>query len=186
LNMKTKKTENKLWNKLIIVNTLIVALVLVIGVMFIYMPFTNKNKTLRADILRERDKNVVIGKIKALGKHLKVYNKRVPEGVGVSWLLGEISDIASKEHIEVSSIKPGNPEDYGLYTKLLVIVDMSSAYNQLGRFIAGIESSEKFLKVESVNMKRMDLDDKFEQGSGKFRAFDVKTNIVISTIVSKE
>lgn len=184
--MKTKKTEKKTWNKLIIVNAVIIALVLAIGAIFIYLPFTNKNKMLRADILQQRDKNILIGKIKAMSKHLKVYDKRVPEGVGVSWLLGETSNIASKEHVEISSIKPGNPEDYGLYTKLFVIVDVASTYNQLGRFVAGIESSEKFLKVESINIKRMDLDDKFEEGSGKFKAFDVKANIVISTIVSKE
>ncbi len=185
MNMKTKKAEKKIWNKLIIVNAVIIALVLVIGAMFIYMPFTDKNKSIRADILRERDKNVLIGKIRALSKYLKVYDKSVPKDEGVSWLLGEVSNMASKEHVEVPSIKPGNPEAYGLYTKLFVIVDVACTYNQLGRFIADIESSEKFLKVESVNIKRMDLDDKFEKDSGKFKAFDVKANIVISTIVSK-
>ena len=167
--MKTKKTEKKTWNKLIIVNAVIIALVLVIGAMFIYMPFTDKNKSMRANILIERDKNILIGKIKALNKYLKVYNKRIPEGGGVSWLLGEISSMASKENIEVSSIKPGNPDDYGLYTKLSVIVDATATYSQLGRFIAEIESSEKFLKVESVNIKRMDLDENFEKGSGRRR-----------------
>ena len=184
--MKTKKTEKKSLNKLVIINVVIIALVSVTGAMFIYKPFTDKDKSLRANILIERDKNVLIGKIKALNKHLKVYNKRIPEGGGVSWLLGGISNMSSKEHIEVSSIKPGNPDDYGLYTKLSVIVDAATTYSQLGRFISGIESSEKFLKVESINIKRMDLDENFEKGSGKFKAFDVKANIVISTIVSKE
>ena len=61
-----------------------------ISVMFIYVPFAEKNKSLRSDILTERDKNVLIGKIKALGKHLKVYDQRIPEYGGVSWLLGEV------------------------------------------------------------------------------------------------
>ena len=184
--MKTKKRETKAPDKLVILSAAIIAAVLVIGVTFIYMPFTDKNKSLRAEILKERDKNVLIGKIRALSKYLKVYDKRIVEAGGVSWLLGEVSNMASKEHIEVSSIKPGNPEDYGVYTKLFVIVDIASAYNQLGKFVAAVESSEKFLKVESVNIKRMDLDEKFERGSGKFKAFDVKANIVISTIVPKE
>lgn len=184
--MKTKKTEKKSLNKMVVINVVILAFVLVTGTVFIYNPFMHKNKSFRADILIERDKNLLIGKIKALNKYLKVYDKRIPEGAGVSWLLGEISNMASKEHIEVSSIKPDNPEDYGLYTKLFVIVDMATTYSQLGRFIAGIESSEKFLKVESADIKRMDLDENFEKGSDKFKAFDVKANIVISTIVSKE
>jgi Tfp pilus assembly protein PilO len=183
--MKTKKTEKKIWNKLIIINVVMVALVLTVGAMFIYKPFADKNKSIRADILRERDKNVLIGKIKALGKYLKIYDKRIPKNEGVSWLLGVVSNMASKERVEVPSIKPGNPEDYGLYAKLFVIVDVACTYNQLGRFIADIELSEKFLKVESINIKRMDLDDKFEKDSGKFKAFDVKANIVISAIVPK-
>jgi Tfp pilus assembly protein PilO len=186
MNMKTKKIDKRIWNKPALINVVIAVLVVTVGFTFIYLPFTNKNKALRVDILKERDKNILIGKIRAMSKHIKIYDKRVPEGMGVSWLLGEISSKASKEQIEVSSIKPGNPEDYGLYTKLFVIVDMASTYNQLGRFIAEIESSEKFLKVESINIKRMDLDDKFEEKSGKFKAFDVKANIIISTIVSKE
>lgn len=181
-----KKSEKQTGNKLIIVSAIIIVLVLAIGAMFIYLPFTHKNKFLRADILKERDKNLLIGKIKALSKYIKIYDKKIPNAEGVSWLLSEISNRASKERIELSSIKPGNPEIYGLYAKLSVIVDMTSTYNQLGKFIAGIESSEKFLKIESVNMKRMDIDEKFEKGSGKFKAFDIKTNIVISTIVLKE
>nr|MBU1328155.1 type 4a pilus biogenesis protein PilO [Candidatus Omnitrophota bacterium] len=181
-----KKSEKKTGNKLIIISAIIIALVLAIGAMLIYLPFTHKNESIRADILKERDKNLLIGKIKALSKYIKIYDKKIPDAEGVSWLLSEISNMASKEHIEVTSIKPGNPENYGLYAKLSVIVDVASTYNQLGKLIAEIESSEKFLKVESINMKRMDIDEKFEKDSGKFKAFDIKANIVISTVVSKK
>ncbi len=184
--MKTKEKETDARNKIIVASAIIIAMVLAIGISFIYMPFSSKSKSLKEDILNERDKNILIGKIKALGKHLKIYDRRIPEFRDVSWLLGEITNMASKEHIEVSSIKPGNPEDYGLYIKLFVIVDAVSDYNQLGRFIAAIESSEKFLKIESVNIKRMDLDEKFDRASAKFKAFDVKANMVISTVVPKE
>ena len=185
--MKNKYSEKKTWNKIVMVSAAIILIVVAISVMFIYVPFAEKNKSLRSDILTERDKNVLIGKIKALGKHLKVYDQRIPEYGGVSWLLGEVSNIASKEKVEISSIKPGSPEDYTLYTKLFVIVDVSSSFNQLGKFIARVESSEKILKIESVSMRRMDIDEGFDKGSsGKFKAFDVRANIVISTVVSKE
>jgi Tfp pilus assembly protein PilO len=184
--MKAIKKEKKTVNKFVIVSIVIIVSILLIGAIFIYKPFNDETKSLRAEILKERDKNILIGKIRAISKHLKVYDKRIPEQEGVSWLLGEVSSMASKEHIEIPYIKPGNPEDYGLYTKLFVVVDIASTYNQLGRFVAMIESSEKFLKIESLNIKRMDLDEKFEKGSTKFKAFDIKGNIVISTVVSKE
>ena len=184
--MKKEKTENNAGNKLLIVTAAIIVLTLFISVVFIYSPFADKNKSLRKDILRERDKNILVGKIKALGKYIDVYGKRIPESGGVSWLLGEVSDMASKENIEIASIKPGNPEDCGLYTKLFVVAEMTSTYSLLRNFIFRIESSEKFLKIESVNIKRMDLDNNFKKGSEKFKAFDVRANVVISTIVSKE
>lgn len=184
--MKAKKKEEKTYSKLLIVSIAIAALILVVGAIFIYKPFSDKTKSLRSEILKERDKNVLIGKIRAIGKHLRVYDKRIPEQGGVSWLLGEVSNMASREHIEIPSIKPGNPEDYGLYTKLFVMVDIACSYDQLGKFIAMVESSEKFLKIESLNIKRIDSDEKFEKGSGKLKAFDIKGNIVISTVVSKE
>ncbi len=180
-----RKYEQIRENKLVIVSAIIIALVLAIGIISIYMPFAYKNKSLRVDILKERDRNILVGKIKALSKHLKIYDKRMPGAVGVSWLLSEVSNMASKEHIEIASMKPWNTEDYVLYKKLSVIVDIACTYNQLGKFIAGIESSGKFLKFERVNIKRMDIDEKFEKGSGKFKAFDIKANIVISTVVSK-
>jgi len=184
--MKTKNAEHHGINKFFIVSAINVILVLAIGIIFIYAPYSNKDKSLRADILRERDKNLLIGKIKALNKYIKVYNKRMAEDGGVSWLLGEISSMAAKERIEVSSIKPLSPEDYGLYTKLFVAVDMVSTYNQFGKFISAMESSEKFLKVENANIRRLDIDEKFVKGSGKFKAFDIRANVVISTIVPKE
>ena len=81
---------------------------------------------------------------------------------------------------------PGAPEDRGLYTKLYVIMDMVSSYQQLGKFIARVESSEKFLRVEAINIKRLDMKDGFDAAKGRFKRFDVKTHIVISTIVLKE
>ncbi|MDO8602949.1 MAG: type 4a pilus biogenesis protein PilO [Candidatus Omnitrophota bacterium] len=184
--MKTKKIEKNTVNKLYIAMAVIIVLTLITGILFIYTPFASKNKSLRADILKERDKNVLIGRIRALSKYIKIYDKKIPEGGSVSWLLGEVSNIASSEQVEVSSIKPGNPEGYGLYTKLSVAVDLISTYSQLGNFVSRIESSEKFLKIESINIKRMDLDGKPEKSSDRFKAFDVKVNIVISTIVQKE
>ncbi|MFA4991822.1 MAG: type 4a pilus biogenesis protein PilO [Candidatus Omnitrophota bacterium] len=181
-----KKPESKKINKLIILSGIIAVLTFVIAMGFIYKPFSDKNRAIRENILLERDKNLLIGRIRALGKHLKAYEKRIPRGAGVSWLVAEVSDMASKEQLEVSSITPGSPEDYRVYTKVYVTMEVISAYHQLGRFISRVESSEKFLRIESIGMKRLDQDEAFEKKSGKFKAFDVKASIVVSTIVMKE
>ena len=60
--MKNKSSEKKTWNKIVIASAVIILIVAMISVMFIYVPFAEKNKSMRSDILRERDKNVLIGK----------------------------------------------------------------------------------------------------------------------------
>lgn len=181
-----KKIAKKKINKTIILSAVIIIVSLFTAVVLIYLPFLNKTKTLRQDILKERERNILIGKTRALGKHLKVYKKQIPQGRGVSWLIALVSDAASKEGIEVSSIKPGAPEDRQLYTKLHVILDTISTYRQLGNFISKIESSDKFLRVENVDIKRLDLDKDFDEDVAKFEPFNIKGNIIISTIVLKE
>lgn len=181
-----KKGYKKKPNKIIVFSAAIIAATFIIGTLFIYMPFSNRKIMLRSGILRERDRNLLIGKIRALSRHLKVYKKMIPEGRDVSWLLSTASDMATNEQIEISSIKPLTPEDRGLYTKLCVTLDTVSTYDQLGRFISRIESYEKFLRIERIDIKRLDLDKEIDKDETRFKPFDVKATVVISTIVLKE
>jgi len=179
--MAKKESKN-----IVFLHIILAVITIVIGAVFIYRPFLDSNKSLRDQILDERDKNILVGKISALDKHLNIYKKRIPEGRGVSWLLNTVSDIAAKGRIDVTYIKPGMPDDRGLYTQLHVVLDTVSTYHNLGQFISNIESSEKFLRVESIKMKRLDLDEDFNAENTKFQSFDVKSEIVISTIVLKD
>lgn len=177
-----KKVEFTKLDRLTILTAVIITITFIAGLFFIYMPFRNKNMSLRTEILYERDRNILIGKIRALNRHYRAYSKRIPETRTVSWLLNEISDMASKEKIQVLSVKPGMSEDRGMYTRLLVVLDVVSTYHDIGRFIANIESSEKFLKIETIDMKRLDTDDAFDKTLMGRKPFDIKANIVISTI----
>src|SRR3989338_42089 len=182
-----KMLEKGKANKIVIFSAIVGTVTLIIGIAFIYIQFLHQNKSLRETILLEREKNVLMGQIRALGRHLKVYERRILEqGRGVSWLLSKVSDMAADEHIEISSIRPGTPESWGAYTKLYVIAETVSTYHQLGRFISKIESFEKFLRIEKITVKRMDLDEGYEKEGAKFKSFDVKAYIEISTVVSKE
>lgn len=184
--MKKINIEIKNINKITVLSIAVIVATLVIGGGFIYKPFLNKNKSLRAEILYARDKNILVGKIKAMGKHMDVYEERIPKNRDVSWLLGELSNLASKEHIYISSIKPGDTKDKGLYIKYNVILKTVSTYHQLGRFISEIESYEKFLRVDYIDIKRADIDRDFDKDMAKFKPFDVNAHIVISMIVLKE
>ncbi len=184
--MKKNAPKKPKINNITIVSAAIVTVTVLVGAVFIYMPYKQKTEILVDQILRERDKNVLVAKIKALNDHLKVYKKRIPEGRGVSWLLAEVSDMAAKENIDITSVKPGSPEDRGLYTRLYVTMDIVSNYGQLGRFMARIESSEKFIRVESVKTERIDLGRDFNPEDAKYNRYDLKTSVAISTLVLKD
>lgn len=181
-----KKYINLKIDKFVILTLVVTFITLIVGVVFIFKPFLNKTKMLRTRILYERDKNLLIGKIRALDKHLKVYKKRMPGNKNVPWLLKTLSNMALDEGLEISYIEPGDSERGNLYTKLSVVLEVVSTYHQFGRFISRIESSDKFLKVENVKMVRLDSDKEFGVESAKLKAFDIKANITVGTIIIKK
>ncbi len=172
-------------NNLIIGTSVIVVVTLFIGIVFIYMPFAKNKKTLSSEVSMQANRNLLINKIVALRK-LELYRKRVSEDRDASWLLEEVSNMASESKVEVSSIEEGSPEDRGLYKRLYVTVDTYSTYHQLGVFLSKIESQEDFIRVEELNMKRLDMEEGFEALSKRYKPFDVKASIVIATVALKE
>jgi len=181
-----KKDAQKNINVLAIVGVVIFIITSTIAIVSIYRPYLNRHKMLRTQILEERDRNILLGKIRALSKYVKAYSDKLPRGKGVSWLVSEVSDMATKEKIEVLSIKPESPEDNTLYLRLSVVMDFACNYHQLGRFLSRLESSPQFLKVESLNIKRLDTEEGFKEEGSRFKSFDIKGQTRISTFVLKE
>jgi len=173
----------KAHRSVIIIAAAIIVFAIFIGAVFIYTPFKNATKELESKISVEKNKNALIGKINILGRNLEGYRKKIAEKEDPSWLSKEISRIVSEEGIEVSSVEPGVVEKRDLYTKLDVTLDVYATYHQLGAFLSRIESEDRFFRVGSLNMKRLDLDEDFENLAERFKPFDVKANIVVTTVV---
>ena len=181
-----KAKDKKKPDKIVILSAIVGVVTLAIGVIFIYMPFSSKSKSLKVEVLHEKNRNLVIGKIRAIGKHMKVYNKRVPKNRGITWLLNKVSEMAKEQQIEVVSVKPGSPEGMAMYTKLYVTMDTYSSYDQLGKFISVVESSEQFLRVEDIKMQRLDVEEGFDKETSSFKPSDIKGYIVISAVILNE
>ncbi len=172
-------------NNIIIAFVAIIVVAVFIGIAFIYIPFNSNTKEVRSKISAEKNKNALIGRINSLERRLDFYKKRTLDAKDSSWMLGEISRIVKEEGIEVSSIEKTPLEEKDLYTKLGVALDVYATYHKLGKFLSKVESEEKFFRVESLNMKRIDADEDFSNLKEKFKPFDVKANIIISTVVLK-
>lgn len=77
-------------------------------------------------------------------------------------LFQEISNLASKHSVKITQIKPSReskkkdakaPSAPARYNALLVALDVSSGYHQLGNFASSLENSRYFIAVEEIKIK---------------------------------
>ena len=180
-----KKINLKI-NKSQLIATTAVIFISASVILSVYLPFKRQSLSFRSDILAERENNILLGHISVIHKYLDVYKKQIPDISGVSAFMGDISEMARKENVEIISIKPGAPEITELYTKFYVTLDIKSPYKQLGSFVSRIESSDKFFMVEGMKAKRLDMERDVKDKSDSFKAFDVTASLVLSAYSFKE
>ena len=134
----------------------------------------------------EKKKNLLISEIKVFDKYIDTYLKRLSRDRGVSWLLSVVGDLAKQEKVKITSIKPGSSKVKKEYSKLYITLETVSKYYQLGKFISRIESSEKFLKIESLELKRIDSSRTLSDDVKGLDPFDVTAHIIITTTVWRD
>lgn len=175
-----EKTAKK---KVLFISTAVAFIAIFIGFSFIYKPFISKKVSLRTRITEERKKNLYLAQIKLLKEHVDFYEKRLLEQKNVSWLLDEISRLASENGLELLSLKPESPEDQTGFIKLPIRIEANLTYHGLSRFLSNLESSKKFIKVENLQLKRIE---EVVQEGGKPESFKVRANILVSSIILKD
>ncbi|MFH1479619.1 MAG: type 4a pilus biogenesis protein PilO [Candidatus Omnitrophota bacterium] len=173
-------------NEIVVITVVVVAVTLFVALALIYLPFMRQQRVVKVKISEERDNSLVLAEIGVLEKYIDVYKKRLSDDRGLSWLLKEASGIAAAENLKVVSSRPLEPIKQAGFTKLSVELETVSTYYELGSFVSSIESSGKFLKIEKMDAKRLDLSNIFEQETGRYKGFDVNAKLVVSTIVWKE
>ncbi len=99
----------------------------------------------------------------------------------ISELLQEISRAANKYDIAITQIRPVRTEEknkldpgQGKLTPMLINLEMSGDYHNLGKFIQAVEGSRIFMQVEEVDISTQ-LPDYMKQ----------KINLVLKTYVTK-
>lgn len=174
--------EKNAQNKIFFISGSIIFIVIFIGTVFIYKPFILKKEGLKNKIQEETKRNLYLAQIKLIKEHVDLYEKRLPERKSVSWLLEEVSRIASESALELISIKPEGPEERGNFTKLPIRIEAHSTYHELGKFLSQLESSKKFFKIEDLQLKRVEE----EGGKDTAKSFKIRANILMSSIILKE
>ena len=133
-----------------------VLIAVVIGYRGIYAPQQRQVHALTERRTTETQFRQSAEEVAALVQQIERYRARLPQAPDPSWLVQELLDQARTAQIELTSITKDSSQPIGAATRLGVTVRFEASYHHLGRFLEAIERSEKFLRVEHVQVGRAD------------------------------
>ena len=123
----------------------------------IYVPQREQVRLSRAQAAGEQATQEMQAEVAALLAQVERHRKRLPERPDPSALARDIVELAERSGVQLSSIARGVPEPlHGSpdVTLLTVTLTGTSSYHQLGAFLAALERSERFLRVERFEISR--------------------------------
>ena len=119
----------------------------------IYAPQEEKINLLKEKIREERKKVSLLKEIEQIEQDISFYQKKISPRKEVSWVLDEVTKIAKDAEIKIATLEPQPPEDIGIYTRLPLKLKVECSYHELGNFLSRLENSEKFLRVDSMQIE---------------------------------
>lgn len=159
----------KLDNKKIFLIVLIAVSILYIDYSFIIRMQLNNIKSLKSRIIKlKQDINTLnkqladIDNLKIKLGQSKAAKKQIISEGELPTLLEDIANIANKNNIRITQIKPSKEikakgEKVLPSTELTVIyiiLDLSGSYHNFGNFINELENADKFIAVENIKIAR--------------------------------
>ena len=85
------------------------------------------------------------------------YERMLPVEQEVPKLLENLSGMAKESGVKIVGITPlqskqeGGPEQ--IYQEIPILISAKSGYHELGKFLSGLESSDRFMKVADIHVK---------------------------------
>ena len=157
-------------NQFLILSVLVIAIILVAYFYFFLKPQISALRKVLPKVgavnkdIKEVNKQIdsideVKARINALKEKVGQYETRLPTKKEISLILNHLSALASKEDIkiigikELDTIKGEMQEGEQAYSGVPIEIDMKSGYHQLGKFISEIESSDRLMKIDDLEIK---------------------------------
>lgn len=158
-----KITINPSDKKFIVVTALLTVVVVAFLVLVpIQMQWQSlsKNKTLVAsktkalEEAREKEKNLPALRkaITEAEEEIRYVESRLPNSREVPRLLAELNQIAVNEDIAYAEMETLDTREYDQYVEIPLRIVMKSPYHDLGRFINNVENSDRFAKIDTINV----------------------------------
>jgi len=136
--------------------TLAVSILTIAGVLLVgYNILTRHQETvhlIHAKIEEEYATQRAQAEVAALVGQLEHGRKRLPGTPDPSWLVTAVVALAEQEHLRFTTINQESPRALQQFTKLAATLEFTASYHQLGSFLDRIERSERFIRVEQLEV----------------------------------
>ena len=109
-------------------------------------------RLIQKQIAQARTTRQTEGQITATMGQIERYRARLPSEPSPSWLVHEAVALGEQVGLQLTTIDQDPPQDQQAYTRLGITLEFSATYHQVGRFLDLIERSERFIRVERLEV----------------------------------
>ena len=154
--------------QVIIIIAIAVLLALFLYITFIFSPQIVKIVGLSGKLAKARinlrGAESIIAKMDGMKAAIEVYKAKVgkyekmlPTEEGIPSLLESLSEMAKSSSMSIAGIAPFTPNDSKpqgpVYKELPIMINAKAGYHELGRFMASLENSDRFIKIADMQIK---------------------------------
>lgn len=143
--------------KTIIVSVVVILFIAIVGMNFIYQSAKRKIEAIEATQKKEEEKNKLLKEVNKRQKDIQKYRFRLSLNKDISYFINYVSKLADASGVEVISIEPKSLQRENYYQKLPLNLSLKASYNELGKFISKLESSEQFILVEKMRFGKQEI-----------------------------
>jgi|GEM_PF-2504614 len=157
LNLKLDlKKENLIKNKVLLIAIGMGLFFLWFAYNKIYKTTVNSVRAIDAGISRENTNVDILKRLNTLQHTLDGYRGYFAKETDASWLMDKVSKAASGSGLNIISMSPQPLANRKSFVCGSVNLTTGGTYHQLGDFVARMENSKEFIKVEKLSFKKSD------------------------------
>ena len=129
-----------------------VAIAVLVGYHVIYVPHQAQVRLTQDRIAEERATQEMQAEVAALLGQVERSRKRLPEAPDPSVLVHDVATLAQQAGVQLTSITREPPQELAPFTHLIVRLQGTTSYHQLGVFLDALERADQFLRVERLEV----------------------------------
>lgn len=112
-----------------------------------------KARLIQTQITQEHTTQQAQADVAAMLRQIEQYRTRLPSEPAPSWLVTEAVALGEQAGLQLATIAQESPQVLQQLTRLAVTLEFHATYHQLGAFLDLLERSERFIRVERLEVK---------------------------------